>query len=384
MIYLDANASEVPRPNVVKTAYEIALAAGNPASVHRAGNQAKRHLEMARENVAAFFQRESENCIFTSGASEANALLLESFLKTKSGKRHQIFVGATEHPSILNSLPETAKIIPVNDQGAHDLDWLRSELQEDQKRDVSLSPLICVMVANNETGVYSDIDGFLKLAKEFDAFLHLDAVQALGRGWKPPPTEGVKVSFSLSGHKMGGLLGAGALVVSHPDEIIPIFKAGGQEGGKRGGTPALPAIVALSEALKEAQSQNWSEILRLRKSLESSVNILGAKLVAPQSQRLPNTSAFVLEGIASQAQLMTMDLAGICVSAGSACASGKMGASPVLKAMGLEQQAGHVMRVSLPWNCTQEAIEHFLKAYRPLAERAQQKKKDKRDNYDLP
>ncbi|QCE35116.1 aminotransferase class V-fold PLP-dependent enzyme [Acetobacteraceae bacterium] len=370
MIYLDANASEVPRPHAVELAYKLALGAGNPASVHQAGKEAKRHLEKAREEIASFFAVGSKECIFTSGASEANALILKSLEKTQSGVERPCFVGATEHPSLLANLPEWAKIIPVDQSGQHDLQWLEGELSALKPEQ---SPLIAVMVANNETGIYSDVTAFIALAKLFNAFLHLDGVQAFGRGWALPKDLPPKISFSLSGHKMGGLPGAGALIVSEEHVISPMIIGGGQEGGKRGGTPALPAIAAMAEALKEAQTQNWQDIEGLRNELEEAVQAMGGEVIGKDVARLPNVSSLRLNGISSQAQLMAMDMSGICVSAGSACASGKMSASSVLKAMGLAERAGQVMRVSLPWNVTQREIEFFLNAYRPLARRAKTK-----------
>lgn len=372
MVYLDANASEVPRPNAVEVARQTALRAGNPSSVHRAGHQARRLLEMAREEIAAFFQQDPENCIFTSGATEANHLLLQSFCR-ENNPYYPVFVGATEHPSLLEAAPKSARIIPVFENGLHDLNWLRQALLEFRAKGSAEKPLICVMVANNETGIYSDLEALHKLTQEFGAWLHLDGVQAFGRGWKIPDYLRGAASFVLSGHKMGGLLGAGALIVPDRKMISPMLKGGGQEHGMRGGTPALPAIMAMSASLREAQSQVWEEIAKMRDALEAGVTACGARIIGKNMPRLPNTSSIILENMSSQAQLMVMDMAGICVSAGSACASGKMGDSSVLRAMGLKKDAGEVMRVSLPWNCQRKDINVFLKEYGAMAERVQKK-----------
>lgn len=282
-------------------------------------------------------------------------------------QQRRILVGATEHDAILQGAPEAIRL-PVTRQGLLKLEVLRSYLQD------GVPSLVCVMAANNETGILSPLSDVAALCREFDALLHIDAVQSTGR--VTLSSEAVRgASLAISGHKFGGPKGAGALILPEDHPLAPLLSGGGQERGRRGGTPALPAIMGMAAALTEALQQDWSRVRVLTDGLERLIEEVGGESVNAGLERLPNTICAILPGVAAQTQLMTLDLAGFCVSAGSACSSGKVSSSHVLQAMGLEEKAGQALRISLPWNVETGQIDAFGEAYRKMAKRLLQKVK---------
>lgn len=358
MIYLDANASEPLRPEAYAAATQAMEAGGNPASLHLAGRRARKILETAREQVAAFTLARPADVIFCAGATEANALAIHTL-----GAGRPILIGATEHDAIRAAAPK-ALSIPVLPSGELDLNALNMALNQTHQ------PLVCLMAANNETGVLHDIEKIAQLCAKANALLHVDAVQAIGRANQDWLGMGV-TSFALSGHKFGGPPGAGALIIRSGIEVTPLIKGGGQELGRRGGTPALSAIAGLAAALGTAYEAE--QITALRDDLEAFCIKNGALVVGQNAPRLPNTSCLILPGIRAETQLIALDMAGICVSAGSACSSGKVNASHVLLAMGYDAQAGQAIRVSLPWNVTPKDVHNFKIAYASMAARTLQK-----------
>ncbi|QHI95039.1 aminotransferase class V-fold PLP-dependent enzyme [Aristophania vespae] len=357
-IYLDANATEILRPSARQAVLEGLNMEGNPSSVHYYGRQARQALETARKNIASYFQRDRESCVFTSGATEADALALHAF---GFAEKRRILVGATEHDAILQSAPGAIKL-PVNSQGLLDLDVLRQYLQD------GVPSLVCIMAANNETGILSPLEDAARLCRDYGARLHIDAVQIIGR-LALSLTAIESASLAISGHKFGGPKGVGALILAEDIPIAPLFTGGGQERGRRGGTPALANILGMAAALKESSQQNWEPIRNLRDKLELVIQEAGGESLNAGLARLPNTLSVVLPGVSAQTQLMMLDLAGYCVSAGSACSSGKVSSSHVLQAMGLGEKAGQAIRISLPWNIQPDAIESFGKAYRDMTQR---------------
>lgn len=352
-IYLDANATEPLRPVAREAAVAGMMLLGNPSSVHAEGREARRVLEEARGRVASGFGRISGACVFTSGATEANAMALHAF-----GEGRRIFVGATEHDAVLRAAPE-AEILPVSRAGILDVDHLRGRLK-------SVGPsLVCVMSANNETGVLSPMDEVTAVCRESEALLHVDATQSAGR----VPLVLERCSVALSGHKLGGPKGAGALLLADDEPMDALIAGGGQERGRRGGTQPLPAILGMAAAYEEARTQDWSRIAALRDELERSLMGLGARIVGLGQPRLANTSCVILDGVSAQLQLMTLDLAGFCVSAGSACSSGKVSSSHVLRAMGETDGAAQAIRVSLPWSVRDNEVSAFSDAYADMARR---------------
>jgi cysteine desulfurase len=331
-IYLDANATEPLRPEARAAVLAALDTTGNPSSIHAAGRAAWKILESARKTVADHFAAKPADVVFTSGGTEANALAIAGL----SPGRH-VLIGATEHDAVrapAQRLPHT--ILPVLPTGQIDLAALKTALAKHPKT------LVCLMLANNETGILHPIAEAAALCHAHDALLHVDAVQAAGRIACEPASLGAD-SLAVSGHKLGGPKGAGALILTAATQnLIPLIQGGGQERGRRGGTPG--------------------HLTTLRDRLEEAAVASGA-IVCGAGPRLPNTTCLARRGELADTQVIKLDLAGIAVSAGAACSSGKIASSHVLQAMGLAELAGCAIRVSLPWNVGPSDIDAFLRAY---------------------
>jgi len=352
--YLDANASEPLRPAARAAVLDALGVAGNPSSVHGEGRNARRILEDAREILALRFGARPERVVFTSGATEANAFALHAL----RGAR-RLIVGATEHDSI-RAQARDAAMLTVDRRGVAELDALEPLLCQ-------APALVALMLANNETGTLQPIAEVAALCRRYGAILHVDAVQAAGRLAVDLGALGAH-SLALSSHKLGGPLGAGALLLS-PDAPAerPLIAGGGQERGWRGGTPALPAIAGFAAAVGTAVDAG--QLATLRDGIERAAVGQGAIVCGDGAARLANTTCLALRGIRADAQVIALDLEGIAVSAGAACSSGKVTASHVLTAMGLGALAGQAIRVSLPWNAAADCVEAFATAYARMAAR---------------
>jgi len=347
LAYLDANATEPLRP-AARTAVLAALdLPGNPSSVHSAGRAARRMLEDAREAVAARFGLASPDVVFTSGGTEANALAVHAL-----GAGRRVLAGATEHDSVRAAAPD-ARVVPVDGDGVVDLAALAALLD-------GPPALVCLMHANNETGTLHPIDRVAALCRAAGALLHVDAVQSAGRmalGFRAD-------SIALSSHKMGGPKGAGALLLAPGLAVAPLIPGGGQERGRRGGTPALPAIAGFAAAAQVPPP----DLAALRDRAEAAAVSAGA-VVLGATWRLGNTTCLALAGVRAETQVIALDLAGVQVSAGAACSSGKVARSHVLAAMGSGALAGEAIRVSLPWNASAADVDAFAAAYAAMAAR---------------
>jgi cysteine desulfurase len=310
-LYLDANASEPLRPEARAAALAALDTAGNPSSVHGTGRAARRVLEAAREAVAARFGLRADAVVFTSGGTESAALAM-----ARLGDGRRVLAGATEHAAVLAQRPEA---LPVCPNGTLDLEALAAALD-------GPPALVCAMAANNETGVLHPLEAIAELCCARGALLFVDGCQAAGRVRIPPVWD----ALAVSGHKLGGPLGAGALLLRHDAPGPALIAGGGQERGRRGGTPGLPAIAGLAAALGTAREADAARLAALRDAIEAGV--------APHAR-----------------------IAGIRVSAGAACSSGKVATSHVLAAMG--EAAGCAIRVSLPWDAPDDAPARFLAAW---------------------
>ncbi|HXP97187.1 MAG TPA: aminotransferase class V-fold PLP-dependent enzyme, partial [Telmatospirillum sp.] len=295
-----------------------------------------------------------------SGGTEANALAISGW------GRRRVLASAIEHPSVLKAA--SVKLIAVGQNGVVDLVAL------DRLLSASDEPaLVAVMLANNETGVVQPIADVVRLAKAHGAIVHCDAVQAIGKIDVDLMALGVD-SLAVSAHKLGGPTGAGALLLADPDAVLsPLIEGGGQERRRRGGTENLPGIAGFAAAAEEirAETDEAQRLAGLRDAIEQgavekvpALVILGA--LAP---RLPNTSCLAVPGVAAQTLLMGLDLAGVAVSAGSACSSGKLSPSHVLIAMGEDRLAGSAIRISLGWASGKRDVDRFLEAFGALNQR---------------
>ncbi len=351
IVYLDANATEIIRPEARAAALAAMDLAGNPSSIHGPGRAARQVLERARDAVAQLLGAAPADVIFTSGGTEANALAIASL---SPGRR--VAIGATEHDAVHAAAPGAA-ILPVGTGGAIALDALEAFLR------AGGPALVCLMLANNETGVLHPVSQAAALCAAHGALLHVDAVQATGRIAVSLPSLGAQ-SLAISGHKIGAPKGAGALVLASGVHVAPHMLGGGQERGRRGGTPSLPAIAGLGAVA--ALTVNTDALAGLRDLLEAAASAAGA-IICGAGARLPNTTCLALPGVAAQTQVIALDLAGFAVSAGAACSSGKVTRSRVLDAMGLTDLAGCAIRVSLSWTTTAADVEAFALAYLRMA-----------------
>lgn len=349
-VYLDANASEPLRP-AARAAMLAALdMTGNPASVHAAGRAARSVLERAREALAARFGGLPADLVFTSGGTEADAMAVHAL-----GAGRRLLIGATEHDAIRSARGD-AVTIPVDGDGVIDLAALATAL-------IGAPALVCVMRANNETGTVQPIEAIAALCRHHGALLHVDAVQAAGRIPTDLSALGAD-SLAVSSHKLGGPGGAGALLVRPGLQVTPLIAGGGQERGRRGGTPPVAVIAGFAAAAMATVA----DLAPLRDRAEAAAAGQGG-IVLGGPARLPNTLCVALPGVVAQTQLISLDLAGVQVSAGAACSSGKVARSHVLDAMGLGVLAGQAIRVSLPWNATAADIDAFADAYAAMATR---------------
>lgn len=357
MAYLDANATEPLRPEARAAAIDAMDLVGNPASVHARGRAARAVLEAARGAVAARFGAAAAGVVFTSGGTEADALAIAGL-----GAGRRLIVGATEHDAVRAAAPGAA-YWPVDGRGVARLDLLEGLL-------AGGPALVCLMLANNETGVVQPVAEAAQLCRAHGALLHVDAVQAAGRIPVDLAVLGAD-SIAVSGHKMGGPKGAGALILAPGRDVVASVPGGGQERGRRGGTPSLPSIAGLGAACRVVAS---ADLAGLRDGAEQAAVGLGAVVLGTGAARLPNTTCLALPGVSAEAQLIVLDLAGVQVGSGAACSSGKVARSHVLEAMGAGALAGQAIRVSLPWNAMPADVEAFVAAYaamvRQLVQRA--------------
>jgi len=363
--YFDWNAT-APLRQEARAAMVTSLAlTGNASSVHAEGRAARRLVEQAREQVAALAGAEAKNVTFTSGATEANMLALTPVIEIGGRKslRGRLFVSAIEHPSVRSGgrFPaEQVEELPVTGAGVLDLHALRSAIARAER------PLISVMLANNETGVIQPIADIAAIVHAGDGVLHVDAVQGPGRIDCRIGELGADL-MSLSAHKLGGPQGAGALV-SHGDVHIaePLIKGGGQERSLRAGTENVAAIAGFGAAAAIAANQaDAARMAEQRDCVEAGIKaaLPDAVIFGQNAPRLPNTTLFTIPGMKAETAIIVFDLNGIAVSSGSACSSGKVQASHVLAAMGVEPSlAQGAVRVSLGWATTERDIENLLNA----------------------
>ncbi|CAN2144797.1 cysteine desulfurase [Wolbachia pipientis] len=341
-VYADYNATAPISENVKKSIFEVLLKQTlNPSSLHKRGQEARKILQDARDNVrGAIGVSSDKEIVFTSGATEANNLVMRGI----AGYLH--IISAIEHPSILNSACNPY-IIPVNQEGIVDfleLEKILSELKGNKA-------IVSVMMANNETGVIQPIEEIAEIAHKFGAICHTDTAQSVGKIKVNMEDLGVDL-LTLSAHKFGGVAGSGVLIFNKELAIEPIIIGGGQEKGFRGGTENIVAIAGLSATLQNIPDllSKMDEVKELRDQLECELLNLASDITifGKNSKRLPNTSFIYMPGVKSDVQLMHFDLNHIAVSNGSACSSGKVEPSHVLLAMGAtKEQAECSIRISI-------------------------------------
>ncbi|MEE1657798.1 cysteine desulfurase family protein [Microvirga sp. CF3062] len=367
--YLDHNATSPLRPEVAEVVLRAFQLPGNASSVHAEGRAARAAIERAREQVARLVGTRAKNVVFTSGGTEAaNLVLTPGFRRLGQNGAVKLLVGATEHPCVLSGhrFPAASvEIIPVDSNGILDLTWLEAHLQ---KAGDELA-LVTIQLANNEIGVLQPVAEAARLVHEHGGLIHTDAVQAAGRIPFGMAELGVDV-LTLSAHKIGGPKGIGAVVLASDQFEIAekLIRGGGQEKGFRAGTENVAAVAGFGAAAEIALAsleQEAGRLRALRDEAETQVRRIApdAVVVGAQAERLPNTLAFAIPGLKAETALIAFDLAGVALSSGSACSSGKVKRSHVLDAMGVEPALGEgVLRVSLGWSTTKEDVIRFAEA----------------------
>jgi cysteine desulfurase len=368
-VYLDWNATTPLRPqarDAMAAAWDIA---GNPSSVHAEGRQARKLVEGSRARVASAVGALSRNVVFTSGGTEANALALAPGLRRGSNPpAERLVVSAIEHASVLAGgrfPPQAIETVGVTPSGLVDLDRLRAALGDRPPALVSL------MLANNETGALQPVAEAAEIVHATGGLLHVDAIQAFG-----------KISFdinmmgadlvTLSAHKIGGPKGVGAVVLA--EGVLgfePLLRGGGQELGRRAGTENVAGIAGFGAAMQAALGSLNSDAIRLetlRNRLENGLRHTEGMIVfADDVPRLPNTTLFAVPGLKAETAVIGFDLAGVAVSSGSACSSGKVQPSHVLEAMGFGPElAQGAVRLSLGWSTSEADVDRCLEAWRKL------------------
>lgn len=368
-VYLDWNATTPLRPEAMAAMAAAWNLPGNPSSVHAEGRQARRLVEDARAAVAAAVGALPRNVTFTSGGTEANALALTPGLRRPSGLPVQrLLVSAIEHASVLagGRFPAHAiGTVGVSGSGLLHLDRLRDHLADGP------AALVSVMLANNETGAVQPIAEVAEIVHAAGGLLHVDAVQGIGKIPFEINPLGADLT-TVSAHKIGGPKGVGAVVLAEGVQgLEPLLRGGGQELGHRAGTENVAGIAGFGAAVKAAMAALESDSGRvegLRNRLESGLRqTRGVLVFSDDAPRLPNTTLFTVPGLKAETAVIGFDLAGIAVSSGSACSSGKVQPSHVLEAMGFARNlAQGAVRLSLGWSTSDADVDRCLEAWRKL------------------
>lgn len=371
-IYLDNNATTQVAPEVLEVMLPyFHTLYGNPSSMHSFGGQVAKKIREARQQVASLIGASPDEVIFTSCGTESDNTAIRSALTSQPQKRH-IVTSRVEHPAVKALCADLAKRgyriteLPVDSEGNLDLDQYREALTPD-------TALASLMWANNETGVIFPVEKAAEIAREKGILFHTDAVQAVGK----IPIDMAKAPIdmlSLSGHKLHAPKGIGVLYVRKGTRFSPFLIGGHQEHGRRGGTENTPSIIGLGKACELAAQNMETEntrVKRLRDRLENEIlsRVPNSRVNGNRASRLPNTSNISFEFVEGEAILLMLNEFGICASSGSACTSGSLQPSHVLRAMGVPFTMAHgSIRFSLSIYNTDEEIDFVLEKLPPIIE----------------
>jgi len=372
-IYVDNNATTRVAPEVLEEMLPyFSELYGNPSSMHSFGGNVARKIKEARERVAELIGATSGEILFTSCGTESDSTAIRAALISNPDKKH-IIASRVEHPAIKNLFENLAKngyrvtFVPVDSKGVLDLDYLYGHLDDD-------TAVVSIMWANNESGVIFPIEEITQAVNAKGVVFHTDAVQAVGK--VHVDMKKVKADMlSLSGHKIHAPKGIGALFIRKGTKFSPFLIGGHQESGRRGGTENVASIIGLGKAGEMALShlnEMNTRIKKLRDKLEDSLTkaVPNTMINGEKDQRLPNTSSIGFEFVEGEAILLMMDEFGICASSGSACTSGSLEPSHVLRAMGVPFTAAHgSIRFSLSIYNTEEEIDFIIKKVPPIIKR---------------
>ena len=359
-VYLDYNATAPLRPEAAEAMMAALRQPANPSSVHQFGRAARVQIENARKKIAEAVQVHPSALTFTSGGTEANNMILTGF--------RTVFASSVEHEAVLAACPG-AYIIDVDQNGVICLDHLEALLSDiaDEEKD---SSLVSVMAANNETGVIQPLRDIGLLCRQHKVAFHSDMVQAFGKLTLSPEDDGIDY-LTLSGHKIGAPTGTGAVWCRAGRPLNSLLAGGGQEQGRRSGTENVSGICGFAAAAQAAQPSELDHMQSWRDEAEQMIiqQCPQIEIIGSNAPRLVNTSCLFLPGLAAQTAIMALDLAGFAVSSGSACSSGKVISSHVLTAMGRDDAAGQVIRVSGGWQTTRQDFHRLAQAVIDLYKR---------------
>jgi cysteine desulfurase len=371
-VYLDYNATSLPRAAAKEAVATAMMTPANASSVHTEGRAARAVVEDARHQISVLIGAEPDAIFFTSGATESNATALspELELAGKSVRCDVLLISGVEHAAVRaggSFRPEQIEMLPVDANGVMVLAALKETLAAHRRE--GRRAMVSVMAANNETGVLQPLSSVADLVHAADGVFHSDAVQVIGKIPFDLKQSGADI-LSITSHKLGGPQGVGAVVTAHRDTRLPaILRGGGQERGRRQGTESVAAIAGFGAAATEAGqtlTPEGSRLGALRAKIEEGLRGIAPDTVifGDRAARLPNTTFFAAPGIAAEVALIMLDLEGVAISAGSACSSGKSAASPALQAMGVNSEIGRcAMRVSTGWNTTDADVTQFLNVW---------------------
>ena len=379
MIYLDNNATTPLHPAVKEAMIQAMQTYGNPSSLHTYGRIASQKVEYARSAVARFIGAEEKEILFVGSGSEANNTVLSMVACAsdncafKCQKRMQVITTRIEHPCVLEAAKCLEKrnveiaFLDVDKYGKVKIDQLKEMISDKTK-------LVSVMMANNEIGTIQDIKTIAGIAHENGALFHTDAVQAVGK--IPVDVRALDVDFlTLSGHKIYGPKGVGALYVKKGRPFCPFIHGGHQEQGRRAGTENVLGIVGLGKAIEmrgKEMKEEEKRLLYLKSILKKGIeeNIPDVRFNGHPTDCLPGTLNVSFEGAEGESILLYLDLADVAVSTGSACASGSLDPSPVLMATGLSEEEAHgSIRISLGRETNEEEIKYVIKTLAEVIER---------------
>lgn len=360
-VYLDYAATAKVRPEAAAAVVRALEIGANPSSVHADGRRARALVEDARSAVAKLAGVTPEAVTFTSGASEADGLAIESAARLDD--IGGLILSATEHEAVLETAQAQSKpteLWPVDASGLADLDWLAERL----KRWSGPPPFVALMLVNNATGVIQPVAEAAKLVRAAGGWLHVDAVQAAGKLAIDVEALGAD-SLALSAHKIGGPQGAGALIAGPRAKITRRLHGGGQERGRRAGTENLSGIAGFGAAAEAALAELPAVAARAawRDRAAERLKAEGAEISGESAPRIGDILSVAVPDWASELQVIALDLDGVRVSAGAACSSGKVKSSRILEAMGQGELAKGVLRASAGWATRPEDWDRFVEVW---------------------
>jgi cysteine desulfurase len=375
VIYLDNNATTKVAPEVVEAMLPyLSEYYGNPSSMHSFGGNVAAEIKQARENIANLIGAQSpDEIVFTSCGTESDGTAIRAAIESNPDKKH-IMTSRVEHPAIKNLYETLSKkgyrvtFVPVDHQGRLDLDYFYKHLSDE-------TAIVSLMWANNETGVIFPVEALSREVKDRGIVFHTDAVQAAGKFRMDVKTTGIDM-LALSGHKFHAPKGIGVLYIRKGTKFSPYMIGGHQEHGRRGGTENVASIIALGKAAEMAtehlDENGYERVGQLRDKLETTLleQIPQSMVNGDREHRLLNTTSIAFEYVEGEAILLMMNEHGICASSGSACTSGSLEPSHVLRAMGVPFTAAHgSIRFSLSRYTTEEEIDLVIEKMPPIIKR---------------